>query len=445
MADQSSKPHVIIVGAGFGGLRAARRLANAPIHLTIIDKNNYHLFQPLLYQVATAGLSPEAIAHPVRAILRRQKNLTFYLAKVQAIDLETRSVVTDKGNLAYDYLILAPGGTTHFWEMGRLARHALGLKSIGDAEQIRNHILRMCEEATLERDPAHQVSTLTFVIAGGGPTGVESAGALAELLKTIIPGDYPTLKHIPRKVILLEASQRLLPAMPDDLAAYALQALKKAGVEVRLGTAVRDYDGKTIFLSTGETITSPTLIWASGVRASPLTSSLPVEKDALGRLKVLPTLQIPRYPEVLIIGDAASFPDQDGKPLPMIAPVAIQQGESAAQNILRMISGREPEAFHYHDPGLLATIGRSQAVARIGSLKLRGGIAWLIWVVVHIYQLIGFRNRLQVMINWAWNYLLYDHPIRLIHHALTGVREPRRHPSLPNPQEHPGQTLSKPA
>ena len=444
MAHRSDLPHVVIVGAGFGGLRAARKLAKAPIRLTLIDRNNYHLFQPLLYQVATAGLSPEAIARPVRAILRRQKNFTFHLADVQAIDLENRSIRTDKGNLAYDYLILAAGGTTHFFGMDRLARHALGLKSIGDAEQIRNHILHLCEEAALERDAAQQASLLTFVIAGGGPTGVESAGALAELLRTVIPGDYPTLKHAPRKVILLEASQRLLPAMPDDLAAYALQALKKAGVEVRLGAAVQDFDGKTVFLSTGETIASPTLIWASGVRAAPLISSLPVEKDALGRLKVLPTLQIPQHPEVFVIGDAASFSDREGKPLPMIAPVAIQQGESAAQNILRILSGKEPVAFRYRDPGLLATIGRSQAVARIGPLKLRGFIAWMVWVVVHIYQLVGFRNRLLVMINWAWNYLLYDHPVRLIHQALIGVRGPRHLEFLPG-DENPGETLSKPA
>uniref|UniRef100_A0A7C4PFS3 NADH:ubiquinone reductase (non-electrogenic) n=1 Tax=Anaerolinea thermolimosa TaxID=229919 RepID=A0A7C4PFS3_9CHLR len=444
MAHRSDLPHVVIVGAGFGGLRAARKLAKAPIRLTLIDRNNYHLFQPLLYQVATAGLSPEAIARPVRAILRRQKNFTFHLANVQAIDLGNRSIRTDKGNLAYDYLILAAGGATHFFGMDRLARHALGLKSIGDAEQIRNHILHLCEEAALERDAAQQASLLTFVIAGGGPTGVESAGALAELLRTVIPGDYPTLKHAPRKVILLEASQRLLPAMPDDLAAYALQALKKAGVEVRLGAAVQDFDGKTVFLSTGETIASPTLIWASGVRAAPLISSLPVEKDALGRLKVLPTLQIPQHPEVFVIGDAASFSDREGKPLPMIAPVAIQQGESAAQNILRILSGKEPVAFRYRDPGLLATIGRSQAVARIGPLKLRGFIAWMVWVVVHIYQLVGFRNRLLVMINWAWNYLLYDHPVRLIHQALIGVRGPRHLEFLPG-DENSGETLSKPA
>ena len=412
MNGNQTRPHVVIVGAGFGGLRAARALENAPVDVTLVDRNNFHLFQPLLYQVATAGLSTDEIAQPVRAILSRQANLEFRMAEVRAVDFDARSVQTSAGQIPYDYLILAAGGATHFFGSQQLARHAFGLKDLHDAEQIRNHLLHLCEEALFERDEQRRRSMLTFVVAGGGPTGVESAGAIAEMVRSVLQRDYPGLDETKTRVILLEAAQRLLPAMPGDLADYTLRALQKLGVEVKLGAAVQSYDGNTVRLSTGESVQAATLIWAAGVRAAPLFDTLPVEKAGQGRVKVLPTLQIPEHPQVFVIGDAAHLPE----PLPMIAPVAMQQGTHAAENLKRLIAGQPLEDFSYHDPGLMATIGRSRAVARIGKLKLRGLLAWLAWVAVHVFQLIGFRNRLLVLINWAWSYILYDRPVRMIEH-----------------------------
>jgi NADH dehydrogenase len=403
---------VVIIGAGFGGLRAARALEQAPVDVILVDRNNYHLFQPLLYQVATAGLSTDEIAQPVRAILSRQANLAFRMADVRAVDFDARSVHTSAGPIPYDALILAAGGTTHFFGLQQLAQHAYGLKDLQNAEQIRNHLLHLFEEALYERDEQRLRGMLTFVVAGGGPTGVESAGAIAEMVRSILQRDYPGLDATKTRVILLEAAGRLLPAMPDDLAAYTLSSLEKLGVEVKLGAAVQDYEGKIVRLASGESIPASTLIWAAGVKAAPLFEALPVEKAAQGRVKVLSTLQIPAHPEVFVIGDAAHLPE----PLPMIAPVAMQQGRHAAENILRLVAGEPLKDFVYRDPGLMATIGRSRAVAQIGPLKLRGLMAWLAWVVVHIFQLIGFRNRLLVLINWAWSYILYDRPVRMIDH-----------------------------
>jgi NADH:ubiquinone reductase (H+-translocating) len=411
-------PHVVIIGAGFGGLRAARSLKGQPVRVTIVDSNNYHLFQPLLYQVATAGLSSDEIARPVRAILRGQANADFLLAEVQRIDLANRTLATSAGPLSYDYLIVAAGGANNFFGIRSMERNALPLKSIRDAEAVRNHVLRQFELASREPDPAKRRAMLTFVIIGGGPTGVECAGALAELFKTVLRKDYPRLNFDEISVILLEGTNRLLLMMPEHQSAYAARELAKRGVDVRFNTLAQNYDGETVLLKTGETIPARTVIWAAGVRANPLLASLGVELDRSGRAVIAPTLQVPSHPDVFVIGDAAALPGPDGKPLPMIAPVAIQQAGLVSANLMRQIHSQALKPFVYHDPGILATIGRSHAVANIQGISLKGILAWWVWLVVHIMQLIGFRNRMVVLVDWAWQYIFYDRALRLIEEPL---------------------------
>lgn len=413
-ASPSALPHVVIVGAGFGGLRAARRLASLPVRVTLIDRNNYHLFQPLLYQVASAGLSAADIAFPVRSVLRRQKNTRFLLAEVQQVDLNNRRLLTSAGEVNYDFLILAVGGQTHFFGQESLARHALGLKTLADADGIRNHVLSLFERASRESDPQRRAAMLTFVVAGGGPSGVETAGALAELIRLGLSRDFPNLDMTGARVVLLEAAEHLLPAMPLDLEIAAERALQQKGVEIRTGARVESYDGQVISLASGEKLPARTLIWAAGIRAVDLIQNLPVEHASAGRVRVQPTLQLPGYPQVFVIGDAAYLEDEQGKPLPMVAPVAMQQADIAVENLRCLLSGDPLQPFCYRDPGMMATIGRNQAVAKIGRLHLRGFIAWLMWVVVHVFQLIGIRNRLVVMINWVWDYFLYERALRLI-------------------------------
>lgn len=406
-------PHVVIVGAGFGGLRAARRLAGKLLQVTLVDQHNYHLFQPLLYQVATAGLSAYEIAYPLRAILRRQRNAHFRLARVEQVDLAQRKLITSSGEISYDYLVLAVGGVTNYFGLETVACRGFGLKSLDDARKIRNHLLHMFELASTETDPDRQRALLTFVIVGGGPTGVECAGAISELIRLVLRHDYPQLDFSKVRVILLEAVDRLLTQMPPDLSQATLEALKAKRVEVRLNTAVKDYDGERITLQNGQTLPARTLIWAAGIRAHPLLDTLDLPKARQGRIKVLPTLQLTNHPEVFVIGDAA-YQEQNGEPLPMVAPVAMQQGETAADNILRLIQDRPAQPFEYKDPGVLATIGRNRAVAWLGRFKFKGFPAWVVWLVVHIMKLIGFRNRLLVLINWAWEYLFFDRANRII-------------------------------
>lgn len=407
------RPHVVIVGAGFGGLRAARALRAAPVDVVLIDRRNYHLFQPLLYQVATAGLEPEQIARPVRAILRGQAHLTFRMAEVQGFDRQARVVQTQAGPIAYDFLILACGSVTNFLGLPGVAQDGYGLKDLDDAVGIRNHILRRFEEAAAESGPERRRQLLALVVAGGGPTGVEMAGALAELRRVLLDRDYPALDPDEVRVSLLEASERLLPTMPDRLAAAAAERLTQKGVEVRLGAAVDEYSRGVIRLRSGEQIPAATLIWAAGARASSLAAGLGTSLGPQGRVPVQPTLQLPGSPEVYVIGDAA-YLETGGRGLPMMAPVAIQMAEAAAANILRQIGGRDPVDFLYRDPGSLATIGRNAAVAFIHGFSFTGFPAWVVWLVVHLIQLIGFRNRLFVLINWAWDYFLYDRAVRLI-------------------------------
>ena len=408
-------PHVVIIGAGFGGLEAAKRLAKAPVQITLIDKRNYHLFQPLLYQVAIAGLSPVQIAHPVRAIFRRQKNLDFLMDEVTEIDFKTRQVVTVHKTLEYDYLILAAGSRTNFFGMQSIEKNGHEMKDIPSAVATRNHLLKIFEKASRESDEDARRAMLNFVVVGGGPTGVESAGALAELIHLVLTKDYPGMNLKDAQVILVEASDHLMPNVyPRNLQAATLKILRHKRVSVRLKMKVTGFDGERVTFENSAAIPTQTVIWTAGVRAAKLTEKLEVEKRAGGRISVKPTLQLPGYPEVYVIGDAAYLEDESGQPLPLLATVAQQQARHAVENIRHELRERPPVSFTYKDPGLLATIGRNAAVARIWGISFSGLLAWLIWVALHIYRLIGFRNRLVVMLNWAWDYIFYDSQVRLI-------------------------------
>ena len=407
------KPTVVVVGAGFGGLRAARTLRRARADVILIDRHNYHVFQPLLYQVATAGLEPEEIAKPVRAILRDQKNLDFRLLEVTGIDFATRHVLTNDGPIAYDYLIVAVGARTSYFGLTDVERHAFGLKDISDAVRMRNHVLECFERAMLEPDPERRRARLTFVVVGGGPTGVEMAGALSELVRLVLVKDYRRLNLKDVRILLLEAGDRLLAAMPPRLSEAAARTLWKKHVEVRHGATVSGYDGISVRLKSGEIIPAHTMIWAAGVQVAGLIGQLGLPTAKLGRVPVEPTLQLAAHPEVFIVGDAA-YLEAEHTPLPMMAPPAMQMGETAATSIRRMIQGKAAVPFQYRDPGTLATIGRNAAVARIRGISFTGFPAWVVWLVVHIIQLIGFRNKLFVLINWAWDYFFYDRAVRLI-------------------------------
>lgn len=404
---------VVIVGAGFAGINAAKVLRDAPVNVVMMDRNNYHLFQPLLYQVATAGLAPSEIAYPVRAIFRKQENFKFRLDEVIDIDLDRKVVHASNGSLSYDYLILAVGGESSHFGLDSVARYGFDLKDLEDALTLRNHTLRTFELAAQETDPHVLRALNTFVVVGGGPTGVEFAGALSELLRLALSKDFPGKDFKDVRVILLEARDRLLAGFPESLARSAATTLEEKQVEVRFGAEVIDFDGSQVMLHGGEVIPANTLIWAAGVRSEGLMDKLGLEQKSQGRVVVEDTLQVPGHPEVFIAGDAA-YMQAGGEPLPMMAPVAIQQGKIAAGNIRHLINGRELEAFDYHDPGSLATIGRNAAVARIGNYTFRGFPAWLVWLAVHLFWLIGFRNRLLVLINWAWDYFFFERAIRLI-------------------------------
>jgi len=407
------KPTVVVVGAGFGGLWAARALRRAAVNVILVDRNNYHLFQPLLYQVATAGLEPEEIAKPVRAILRRQKNLDFRLLEVTGIDFAGRRVLTSDHPIPYDFLILSVGAKTNYFGLADVERAGLGLKDIPDAVRLRNHTLECFERAMLEQDPERRRALLTFVVVGGGPTGVEMAGALSELIRLVLVKDYPRLNLKDVRILLLEAGDRLLAAMPPRLSEAAARTLWKKHVEVRHGAAVSGYDGSNARLKSGEVIPARTLIWAAGVQAADLAGRLGVPTARLGRVPVEPTLQLAGHPEVFVIGDAA-YLEAEQAPLPMMAPPAMQMGETAAANVRRLLEGKPCLPFRYRNPGTLATIGRNSAVARIWGISFTGFPAWVVWLGAHILKLIGFRNKLFVLINWAWDYFFYDRAVRLI-------------------------------
>lgn len=410
---RTARKRVVIVGMGFGGMHAARELAGSQCEVLLLDRTNYHLFQPLLYQVATAGLEQESIAYPLRALVRNWYNLQFQMREVTGLDLAAKRVLTDKGAVAYDYLILAGGSVTNFFGNSGVARHAFDLKRLADAERLRNTILTAFELAVQEADPQRRRELLTFVVVGGGPTGVEFAGALAELIRYVFRKDYPGLNLSECRVLLLEAAPTLLGAMPERLQRYAEKRLRQMGVEVRCNTLVADATEGAVRLGSGELIASRTLFWSAGVKAAPLADLLPGKKGPGGRVVVTPDLTLPGHDEVFVVGDMACAL-HDGKPLPMMAPVAMQQGRYAARSIMLLEQGLSPEPFQYVDKGSMATIGRSTAVAVTRGLSFSGFAAWLVWLLLHLYYLIGFRNRVVVLLNWAWYYWFHERQVRLI-------------------------------
>lgn len=407
------KSRVVIVGGGFGGMKAAASLRDAPVDVTLIDRHNYHLFQPLLYQVATAGLSPEDIARPLRSVLRGQKNLDFCLAEVLALDWEEKRVKTSAGDIPFDYLILAAGSETNHFGMETVAAHSLGLKTIEDAVAIRNHVLTQFELAEQETDEARRRGRLTFTVVGGGPTGVECAGALSELIYHVLASEYRKIDFAEVQILLIQAAAELLPAMPEKLQKVTVKTLRKKQVDVRFNTQVVSAEADRIKLKGGEVIPTCTLIWAAGIRSAALSDVLGIKQGVQRRIVVTDTLLIPGREDVFAIGDVACF-EQDGAILPTIATVAIQQGEVAARNLRRKIAGQPLIPFRYRDPGSMATIGRNAAVAQIGSFESSGFFAWVLWLVVHIMALVGFRNRVFVFFKWAWEYFFYEKAVRLI-------------------------------
>ena len=413
MSSARVRPTVVVVGAGFGGLRAVRALRRVPVHVVLLDRHNYHLFQPLLYQVATAGLEPEQIAKPVRTILRRHPHFEFRMVEMTGLDLAGRRVLTHDGAVPYDYLILAVGGETNYFGLDTVQRHSLGLKDVAGAVAIRNQVLGCFERAMLQADSERRRALLSFVVVGGGPTGVEMAGALSELIRLVLVKDYRRLNINDVRVLLLEATDRLLGTMPPRLSAAAAATLRRKHVEVRFGAAVEDYDGSRVVLRGGEVIPARTLVWAAGAQAASLTTRLGLPTARQGRVVVEPTLQVPGHPALYVIGDAA-YAEANGQPVPMMAPVAVQMAETAAANIARRLRGEAPVPFRYRDPGSLATIGRNAAVAYIHGVAFKGFLAWVVWLTVHVVQLIGFRNKLFVLLNWAWDYFFYERASRLI-------------------------------
>ncbi|HEX5042087.1 MAG TPA: NAD(P)/FAD-dependent oxidoreductase [Candidatus Polarisedimenticolaceae bacterium] len=401
------RPRVLVVGAGFGGLRVARALRHAPVDVLLVDRGNVHVFQPLLYQVATAGLSVDNVTRPVRAIFRRQRNVAFRMAEVTGLDLGARTAATPDGPLPWDFLVLAAGGGTNFFGNTGLAAHSLGLKEVEDAVRVRNHVLRRFEQAAITMEEARRRELLTLVLVGGGPTGIELAGALAELAHLVLAREYAGLHPGEIRILLLEMGTRLLPALPEKLGSYALRSLTRKGVEVRFGVRVEGYDGRVVELGGGERLPAGTLLWAAGIRASHLLAGLGLPLGPQGRIPVLPSLQVNGHPQVYAIGDAA-YLEQDGQALPMVAQVAMQMGVHAAMNIQRQLRREKPRPFRYRDLGTMATIGRRAAVAHLAGIELTGLVAWIAWLALHVVQLIGYRNRVVVLVNWAWNYLFYD-------------------------------------
>ncbi len=404
---------VVIVGAGFAGLRAARDLADADVEVVVVDRHNFHTFYPLLYQIGAAEIDANDICHPVRRILRGQANASFRMAEVEGIDWERREVVTDGPPLAFDHLIVATGSDPAFFGTPGAEEHAYPLREIPDGLALRNQVLGQFERAESEGTDAGP-GFLAFTIVGGGPTGVEYAGALAELVRGPIRKDYPAVREQGVSIALLEGEDRLLGSLPEELGEYARRRLEAMGVEVRLGTMVERVDAAGVDLAGGGRRDSRTVIWTAGVQGSPEAGAwgLPTARD--GRVEVEETLLVPGRPRVQVAGDLARFTDEDGAPLPMIAPVAVQQGRHAAENVKRALAGEPARPFRYDDPGMLATIGRNHAIADFGWIRFTGFPAWVVWVVVHIAKLIGFRNRLAVLLDWAWDYLTYERFSRLI-------------------------------
>lgn len=422
---------MVIVGSGFGGLYAARALAKGPVDITLVDRQNYHLFQPLLYQVATAGLSPGDIASPIRGMVGRYRNVTVHMGTVTRVDLNAKQVHLVDEVVDYDQLILAPGVRHSYFGNGEWEPYAPGLKTLDDALEIRRRVLLAFEEAEREADPVAREAWLNFVVVGAGPTGVELAGALAELARFTVAGEFRHFDPTQAKVVLVEAGPRVLSMFAERLSDKALTALRKLGVDVRLNTRVTHIGPDNVQLQSdalqSHHLQARTVLWAAGVEASSLAKSLGAALDRAGRVKVQSDLTIPDYPNAYVIGDLASFETGDGDTLPGLAPVAIQQGRHAAKNVLAALAGKPRTAFRYRDKGIMATVGRAVGIAQTGRLQLSGFLGWLAWLFIHVLYLIGFRNRLQVMIQWAWAWWTYGRSARLI----TGTTPVPPRPSEP--------------
>lgn len=411
--EQTNNPRVVIVGAGFGGLVAARALARYPVRITLIDRQNFHTFQPLLYQVATAGLSPGEIAAPIRWILRNRRNVEVLMAEVQDFDLARKVVKLADGEISYDYLVVASGASHAYFGHDEWEPFAPGLKTIEDALEIRRRVLLAFELAERQANSEHEHVQLNFVVVGGGPTGVELAGTLAEIARRALTNEFRTIDPRKTRIVLLEGGPRILPAYPEDLSRSAQEQLKRLGVEVHTSAMVTNVTPGTVHM--GETqLPAAVILWAAGVAASPLGKKLGAPVDRAGRVAVNPDLSLPGHPEVFVIGDLATLKDKKGKPLPGIAPVAMQEGKATAHNIGAEMRGEPRKNFHYFNKGNLATIGRAAAVAEFGKIHISGFLAWLAWLFIHVFFLIGFRNRIIVLVQWAWSYFTYERGARLI-------------------------------
>lgn len=433
MAATQQRPQVVVIGAGFGGVEVARQLRKAPVEVTVIDRQNYHTFQPLMYQVATAGLEPEEIAHAVRGIFQRQRNFRFRLGTVTGVDFAASEVRCAEGPpVPFDYLIVAAGLTTSYFGVPGAEAHSFPLKSLPEAMALRSHVIRQFERA--DRTPALiDDGALTFGVVGGGPTGVELAGALAELFQMVLKKDFPHLPIDRARVVLIEMQDHLLDAFHEKSQAHARATLAQRGVELRFGEQVVEVTERAVHLKSGEVLPTHTLIWAAGVRAVPLADALGLAQTQGGQIEVEDDLRVPGHAHVFVIGDLAAHTSPDGTPDPQLAANAIQGGKHVARQIPRLLAGQTPEPYRYTDKGIMATIGRNQAVAELaGGLRTRGFLAWVMWLALHLVMLIGFRNRLQVLINWCWNYLTYDRAARLIlgpSSPLPPAAAPTQHPA----------------
>jgi NADH dehydrogenase len=411
--DRKTVPRVVIIGAGFGGLIAARKLATSAVQVTLIDRRNYHTFQPLLYQVATAGLSPGEIAAPIRWILRGRSNVRILMGEVEDVDVSRRVVRLVDADIPYDYLIVAAGASHAYFGHDEWEPFAPGLKTIEDALEIRRRVLLAFELAERQAAESGEQVQLNFVVVGGGPTGVELAGTLAEIARRALVNEFHSIDPERTRILLLEGGPRVLPAYPEDLSRSAGEQLRHLGVEVHTSAMVTGIEPAAVITSQTR-LPAAVILWAAGVAASPLGKKLGAPVDRAGRVLVNPDLSLPGHPEVFVIGDLASLKDKNGNPLPGLAPVAMQQGKATAKNIERELRGNPRQNFHYLDKGSLATIGRAAAVAQFGKVHISGFLAWLSWLFVHIFFLIGFRNRIIVLIQWAWAYFTYERGARLI-------------------------------
>ncbi len=414
------RPRVVIVGAGFGGLTAARALRHTPVDVLLVDANNYHLFTPLLYQVASSLLDPSQVAHPVRALIRPLHNCEFKVARVTGADLNRQVLETDSGEIEYDYLVLATGSTNNYFGNPSLEQNTMGLKVLPDSLAIRNWVIECFERARWSQDDAERRRLTTFAVVGGGPTGVEYAGALMELVRNVIRKDFPRLDTSQVRVVLIEGTGYLLGAFAPKLREAGLRSLRRKGVEVWLEALVKDIGTGGITLRDGRTLDAGTVVWTAGVRANDTGRDLGLEVRPGGRVAVGPSLQVAGHAEVFAIGDLAAY-RQQGEDLPMLAPVAMQQAKHVAHAIRDLMAGKEARRFVYRDPGIMATIGRNSAVAQLGPVQLSGFLGWVMWLGVHLINVVTFRSRVVVLIDWLWDYLFLDRPVRIVVRA----NEPR--------------------